>query len=332
MKKWLQSFTFVIIPNSTQSVRRFNMPRIVLFAAPILLIILLVSFLLLLLIITNQTKYTNQLETELAAFTSTHQTQLASKDEQIATMKSELLSLSEQAYEIEGKLQEINNLEHELKQFINSSNISTSIDDGMSSSASQFESQGGEEIPLERISSTALAANAWQKYEQAMQLAEKLQPDLEATKTAMHEHQQLMDITPNIWPTDSRKITSSFGTRKDPLSRRSTYHSGVDIGANRGDSIYATASGTVTVSEKAYPYGNYIEIDHGESFRTRYLHLSKRVAEVGDKVNKGDLIGEAGSTGRSTGPHLHYEVIVDGQTVNPELYMLEEGELNHVQK
>jgi len=113
------------------------------------------------------------------------------------------------------------------------------------------------------------------------------------------------------------KFTSNFGIRGSPMGAGAEFHPGVDIPCGIGTAVYATADGTVDRAERAGGYGNLIEIDHGRGIQTRYGHLSKILVTAGQKVKRGQLIGLSGSTGRSTGPHLHYEVRIDGRAVNP---------------
>jgi murein DD-endopeptidase MepM/ murein hydrolase activator NlpD len=123
---------------------------------------------------------------------------------------------------------------------------------------------------------------------------------------------------PTGHPVNTANFTSGFGVRSDPFRRHAAMHAGVDLAGPMGTPVYATADGIVERSEyNRGGYGNLIEINHGEGIETRYGHLSRRIAQAGQRVHRGDLIGLMGSTGRSTGSHLHYEVRIDGHAVNP---------------
>jgi murein DD-endopeptidase MepM/ murein hydrolase activator NlpD len=122
---------------------------------------------------------------------------------------------------------------------------------------------------------------------------------------------------PSVQPIANMTFTSNFGIRGNPFGGSAEFHPGVDIPCGTGTAVYATADGTVDRAERAGGYGNLIEIDHGRGIQTRYGHLSKLLVVAGQKVKRGQLIGLSGSTGRSTGPHLHYEVRIDGRAVNP---------------
>ena len=123
---------------------------------------------------------------------------------------------------------------------------------------------------------------------------------------------------PSGRPVDSANLTSGFGIRTDPFRASAAMHPGIDLAGPLGTPVYATADGIVDRSEwNDGGYGNLIEIDHGQGIQTRYGHLSQRIAQAGQMVHRGELIGLMGSTGRSTGSHLHYEVRVAGQAIDP---------------
>ena len=121
-----------------------------------------------------------------------------------------------------------------------------------------------------------------------------------------------------IWPCPaSKRITSGFGNRKSPTKGASTYHEGIDIGAPTGSTVLAAAAGEVVISKYSYSAGNYIMINHGSGIFTVYMHLSIRSVDVGQELSQGQKIGEVGSTGYSTGPHLHFGIRKNGNYVNP---------------
>ena len=125
-----------------------------------------------------------------------------------------------------------------------------------------------------------------------------------------------------IWPCPaSRYITSYFGRRVHPVYKTVKVHNGLDIGGPNGTNIVAANSGTVIVSEYSSSYGNYIVISHGGGVTTLYAHMSARLVSVGASVSRGQVIGREGSTGISTGPHLHFEVAVNGVRRDPLSYV-----------
>ena len=128
---------------------------------------------------------------------------------------------------------------------------------------------------------------------------------------------------PSRMPLDGARLTSDFGMRTHPVLGGRRKHKGIDLAAPTGTPVYATADGIVDRAEWFSSYGLYVEIGHGAELETRYAHMSRLAVAEGQWVSKGDVIGYVGSTGRSTGPHLHYEVRIAGIAVNPIPYMVE---------
>jgi murein DD-endopeptidase MepM/ murein hydrolase activator NlpD len=141
--------------------------------------------------------------------------------------------------------------------------------------------------------------------------------DLSAAEAKLAKY---MDTVPTLWPVKG-DITDKFGYRKDPFTRRTKYHQGIDVGADSGTSIRATASGRVIMAERTSGYGRAVKIDHGRGIVTLYGHASKLLVKAGQTVKKGDIIAKVGSSGRSTGPHLHFEVLLYGTPVDPFQYL-----------
>ena len=120
----------------------------------------------------------------------------------------------------------------------------------------------------------------------------------------------------SVAPVEGR-LTSAYGERTDPIDGKAKFHKGVDVAAPKGTEIHAPAAGTVVRAEFAENYGNVVDVDHGDGYVTRYGQVSAFKAAVGDKVRAGDAIALVGSSGRSTGPHLHLEVLKDGENIDP---------------
>lgn len=132
---------------------------------------------------------------------------------------------------------------------------------------------------------------------------------------------QIVMTLPLSMPIKNSEPQSGFGTRYDPFTNRLAFHSGIDLSGPEGSKIFSTADGTVTAAERNGSYGNMVDIDHGNGITTRYGHLKEIKVFPGQKVKKGDWIGIQGSTGRSTGPHLHYEVRYNDQPMNPKNFI-----------
>lgn len=134
-------------------------------------------------------------------------------------------------------------------------------------------------------------------------------------------NRRLIRHTPSLKPVLNGRLTSGFGLRLDPFLERYTFHKGIDLAARRGTPVYATADGIVEEAGYRRGYGKTILINHGYGFKTRYAHLLKIFVNRGQKVRRWDVIGEVGDTGRATAPHLHYEVVVNGDSVDPLNYI-----------
>jgi murein DD-endopeptidase MepM/ murein hydrolase activator NlpD len=150
----------------------------------------------------------------------------------------------------------------------------------------------------------------------------QLEQELRAFEVALRERATV----PSIWPVEG-SLESGFGGRRNPFGGSSyENHEGQDIEALMGTPVVAAASGTVTIACAQNGYGNVVYIDHGNGLSTRYGHLSQIDATVGQRIERGETLGRVGSTGRSTGPHLHYEVRINNMPVNPRLYLPGAGE------
>lgn len=151
--------------------------------------------------------------------------------------------------------------------------------------------------------------------------------------TKLDQLEQGTVAIPSAEPVHGTNFTSGYGVRSDPFKGRAAMHAGIDLAGPIGTPIYATADGIVQRSEyNNGGYGNLVELDHGHGIQTRYGHLSKSMVTAGQKVKRGDLIALMGSTGRSTGSHLHYEVRIDGKAVNPVPFLQSTSYLQSVQQ
>jgi murein DD-endopeptidase MepM/ murein hydrolase activator NlpD len=144
-----------------------------------------------------------------------------------------------------------------------------------------------------------------------------LESGLAGVKSRVENQQALVRATPTLWPIRGGWLTSLFGSRKDPFTGQPDFHSGLDISADRGTPVRATADGTVEAAGYQGNYGNAIVLAHGFGIGTRFGHLSQFAVRPGQRVKRGEVIGYVGATGRATSPHLHYEILINGQAINP---------------
>ena len=166
---------------------------------------------------------------------------------------------------------------------------------------------GGPRLPMDAASISAVVERAAQ-----------LEQELRAYEQALRERARV----PSIWPVLAGELTDEFGGRRDPFgSGGSEFHEGQDIAAPTGTSVVAAGDGTINFAGTQNGYGQIVIIDHGDGLATRYAHLSKIEVTIGQRLTRGQAIGQVGSTGRSTGPHLHYEVLINEHPVNPRAYL-----------
>lgn len=144
---------------------------------------------------------------------------------------------------------------------------------------------------------------------------------MNVVETALMSNKIKSKLLPTIQPVNVAYNASSFGWRVDPFTGRSAFHEGIDFASPVGTPIVAAAGGVVIAAEYHHQYGNMIEIDHGNDIVTRYAHSSRLLMKVGDIVKRGQHIADIGSTGRSTGPHLHFEVLVKGIQQDPHKFL-----------
>jgi murein DD-endopeptidase MepM/ murein hydrolase activator NlpD len=178
------------------------------------------------------------------------------------------------------------------------------------------------ETPIDD-SATALLGYAYEDLDLLRSVTEETRDTLSLLVALLEDERGIRPDIPTLWPvTASKSISSGFGQRRSPWGKQIQHHAGVDIRGPYGTPIRAAASGRVTYAGRDPGYGNLVVVNHGSGIYTWYGHLARLHATKGQMVGQGDKIGTLGSTGRSTGPHLHFEVRVNGRPVNPEKYFV----------
>jgi len=184
---------------------------------------------------------------------------------------------------------------------------------GLPLARGQSEAAGGPFLPMPPLPADAKEGAA-KKFDVELAALDTALDRLDAAKALARK-------VPIATPVSRKGISSGFGERPDPILGTPAFHPGMDLVATMGTPIHATADGKVVFAGPDGGYGNMVEIDHGNGLKTRYGHMSRILVKQGDRVREGDVIGKVGSTGRSTGPHLHYEVRVDDSPVDPVSFM-----------
>jgi hypothetical protein len=178
---------------------------------------------------------------------------------------------------------------------------------------------------LELVPASMSPVDAWShdvrsRAEHLLALAREVEPTVGVMVESAEDARARRSAYPSMWPTEGH-FTSGFGYRRSPFGRVWKFHSGIDVSAPRGTKVRAASSGVVDRAEYSGGYGKLVEIDHGYGVKSRYAHNSQMFVKAGQVVQKGQVISTVGTTGQSTGPHLHFEVVVDEQKVNPMAYL-----------
>ena len=228
----------------------------------------------------------------------------------------EIEELARTTASLKADLQRLNALDVEIRQIVNNENTTAPSRAGLVRPSPDYNGQGGPQGPPNSsdISGINKLANHLQS---EVKVREQSLVEL---KQAVLARQARLAAMPSIWPTRG-DVTSRFGSRSSPFGGGSDWHPGIDIANSTGTPIVATADGEVVWSEWSDGYGNLVQINHGNGIATLYGHNSQIIVHVGQVVKKGQVISYMGSTGYSTGPHVHYEVKVNGIEVNPENFL-----------
>ena len=227
--------------------------------------------------------------------------------------------LQDQIASMQSKLQEIRHRDHNVYRRLFSS-------DSLALRGVYTPYPNAKYADLEGYEYSYLMTSTWQQLDAIYRLTYATSLSLDEVQVLAKDKEQMAMATPAIWPIDRTALKAfyAFGVReKHPIYKVRTMHKGVDMSTNYGVPVYATGDGVVEKVEQGRRrkgYGRQILINHSFGYKTRYAHLQKMFVKAGDKVQRGQLIGEVGSTGGSTGPHLHYEVIYRGRNVNPVNY------------
>lgn len=243
---------------------------------------------------------------------------VAEQSEQITSQRKQIQNFASKINLLKSEIDSLNHFEKKIREMANLENEEE--EDGLFGIGGPMAEDVDTEVALDD-SHNELIRQMHQQFQQLEIAALNQKDSFELLLDSLENQLSLMASTPTIRPTKGM-ITSGFGYRKSPFTGLRDFHQGLDIGSKIGTPVKATADGKVTFAGKQGALGNLIVIDHGHGMITRYGHLNKILVNRGDIVNRGKIIGEVGNTGRSTGSHLHYEVLLNSVPVNPKKYFM----------
>lgn len=314
MKKRYKSWTILLMSESNRPIIQLKIPKIFPFITATIFSVLFIW----LFIAESSARH-------LKDVNQTLQKDLKQAQRLVEQQQSQISYYEQEASQIEEKLAQLDQLEQELMEML------SSLDPGHIESETVSGAMGGLDIPvheekqLDTLAHTStVAGNEQALIEQLSQLEHQLPDYIQRYENAIENIEKInekLKYVPTFWPADTSRITSTFGKRSDPFTGRESIHSGIDLAGPWGTPIYAAADGQVVFSGWDGGYGKSIVIHHNSTYKTRYGHMSQLTVKEGKKVKKGELIGYMGSTGRSTGSHLHFEVLKNGRSVDPYPYM-----------
>jgi murein DD-endopeptidase MepM/ murein hydrolase activator NlpD len=298
-----KKITIIFLPDASSGVKQFKIPQSLLLG--LLLTILLLAF-----VLTWGFMDYRAIKAKVP--------KLARLEKENSQQKVQLASLTDRIDRINGRLIELNEFDRKLKIMVN---LETDEENN------QFLGIGGSDTSLLDPGYTIEKA-----HERLVTLMHQSLDNLDtAISIQMNEKEELYKFlenqknllahTPSIWPTRGW-LSSGFGNRISPFTNEEEFHKGIDISTRMNTPILAPADGLVSSTGKDYFMGNMLMINHGYGLKTRYGHMAKILVKQGEYVKRGQEIGLVGNTGRSTGPHLHYEVYLNSLPVNPRRYIL----------
>ncbi|MBD0379569.1 M23 family metallopeptidase [Paenibacillus sp. WST5] len=316
----------MIIPGANRRTVRIKLPHSSLYVVPSVIVLVWIGFFVTIYLMnTYFHKTTSSMQQSFDGQERQLVDQITLKNSELEQLQNNLIDLSQQTDEFKAKLEEIKKLEHVVQlmsQTGGTSKISAASNSGSFSGTGS--DVGGTEVPVNSQEVSQLVSSTKQDLSSLVGDINALLANLTESEAKLKEAERLRNITPTLWPTDSRNITSGFGIRKDPFTQKPTMHTGLDLDGELNDAVYVTAAGKVVQAGYDNQHGYHIIVDHTRGLRTVYMHLNKMLVKRGESVTKGQKIGLMGTTGRSTGTHLHYEVHKNGVEINPSPYLIQD--------
>lgn len=319
--------TLLVLRDANQPVKQMQVAKPLVVAVPLLALLSISGLIVSLQIQADQTvsRLENRLQKQNLAFEAV----VTDKNEAIQRLQNEVIALSDQSKDMMSRMERVAELEAELQKFIDKYGGGDQKELGNLSSLSwgdpldslDASGIGGEFIAVHDNEIEALAQETKDDFLAMSDMLDEMEKNVPVTLKKARQTQYTISGTPSEWPTLSTRLTSNFGYRTDPFTGRAAFHAGIDIGGNLGDPVYAAGAGKVITADKDSSHGKYIVIEHPGGLQSWYLHLNAIGVSAGETVTKGQKIGGLGSSGRSTGPHLHFEIVKGGQAIDPMPYL-----------
>ncbi|GMK41144.1 hypothetical protein PCCS19_42000 [Paenibacillus sp. CCS19] len=323
--KW----SFVLMRGADKSVRQFKVSRRSIVAAPAVAVLALSGCIAALQI--RSAYKIDTLQDEMSQQSNSFTQTVNGKDDSIGSLQEEIDRLNRQTEDLKGKISDLRELESKLKVFIeqygrltetSSSSMPANADSATVEALSALQQSSNTPSPEEARRLIGVAEQSGLDFRQISSLVDSMESTMEQSVKQAQARQAILDALPTGWPTkSSSKMTSGFGYRTDPFTGKSTFHAGIDIGGKVGDPVFSAGDGTVIETGSSSDKGNYVMIDHHNGLKTVYMHLSRIEAHEDEDVVRGEKIGLMGSTGRSTGAHVHFQIMQKDEPINPLRYL-----------
>lgn len=243
--------------------------------------------------------------------------------EENVSLKGELKAIREKVEHISGTLDRVERFDQKLRAITLLSDPQRNLAMGPTETEPTSQVPASGDNPFVRLKTSDAPKALSERLDKLSSEATRQEQSLQEMQAYFQDQKSLLASTPSIWPVRGW-VTSDFGTRLDPYTSERVMHAGMDIAGPHGKEVIAPSDGTVVFAGLEGGYGNVLVVDHGYNIKTRYGHLSSVKVKAGEKVKRGQPIASIGNTGRSTGPHLHYEVRVAGIAQNPRKFILDE--------
>lgn len=313
--------TLLVLRDANQPVKQLHVSKPLVIAVPLIALLSISGLIISLQIQSSQT--ISKLEKQIQSQDLRFEAVVTDKDAAIERLQNEVIALSGQSQEMMNRMERVTELETELQKFIDKYGGGEELGKLSSMSLDEDDSfgVGGEFIAVHENEIEQLALDTKDQFTEMSALLDEMEKNVPVTLKKARQTQYTLSGTPTEWPTLSKRLTSNFGYRTDPFTGRASFHAGVDIAGKIGDPVYAAGAGKVITAAKDNSHGKYIVVEHPGGLQSWYLHLSKISISEGDTVTKGQRIGSLGNTGRSTGPHLHFEIVKQEKAVDPLPYL-----------